>query len=70
MPTGISSEQARTPDDLELVGARRDLRAERFAAQIKAEVDGWPPLTSEQRARLAQLLAPGGGTNVASKAAS
>lgn len=54
----------RASDDPDLIEARRALRAERLAAQIAAQVDAWPPLTPEQRDRLAGLLRPatvGGG---------
>ena len=42
---------------------RRQLKAERLEAHIKNLVDAAPPLTDEQRARLAALLTPpsGGG---------
>jgi hypothetical protein len=35
---------------------RRDLRAARAEEYVRALVDGFPPLTSEQRTRLALLL--------------
>jgi hypothetical protein len=41
--------------------AARDLRAAMLAEHIKTAVDAAPPLTDEQRARLAGLLAPSGG---------
>ncbi len=51
----------RAPDDPELLDARRNLRAERLAAAIRETVDAAPPLTDDQRARLAALLhAPAG----------
>lgn len=37
----------------------RDFRAERAEQYIRELVDAWPPLTAEQRADLAALLAPG-----------
>jgi hypothetical protein len=37
---------------------RRILIAERLAAHIEEVVTGWPPLTIEQRAKLAELLEP------------
>ncbi len=53
----------RAPDDPELLDARRSLREERLAAAIRETVDAAPPLTDEQRARLAALLhTPAGGT--------
>ncbi len=49
----------RSPDDPELVDARRQLKAEHLAAYIKKTVDEAPPLTPEQRDRLALLLRGG-----------
>jgi hypothetical protein len=51
--------RSRKPDDPDLVDARRKLRAERLAAQITKAVDAAPPLTAEQRDRLALLLRGG-----------
>lgn len=48
----------RDADDPELVDAKRDLKAARLADHIKRTVDAAPPLTDEQRARLAHLLRP------------
>ena len=48
--------RSRTPDDPELVTARRNLKTERLADYIKRTVDAAPPLTSEQRDRLTTLL--------------
>ena len=39
--------------------ARRDLNEANLAAHIRRIVDGAPPLTDEQRERLALLLHPG-----------
>lgn len=52
--------RSRTPDDPELMAARRNLAAERLADYIKRTVDAAPPLTPEQRDRLALLLTGGG----------
>ena len=41
---------------------RRKMREERAAEYIKDLVDGAPPLSDDQRARLAELLAPVRGT--------
>jgi hypothetical protein len=45
--------------------ARRDLRAQVMADYVQRLVDHWPPLTDEQRSKLAELLrpvrVPGGG---------
>jgi hypothetical protein len=52
----------RAPDDPELLDARRNLRAERLALAIRETVDAAPPLSDEQRTRLAALLRnPAGG---------
>jgi hypothetical protein len=51
-----SLSRSRNPDDPELIGARRDLRAARAEDYIKKLVDAAPPLTSEQKDRLALLL--------------
>ena len=48
--------RSRAADDPALVDARRDLRAERLADHIRRVVDEAPPLTTEQRDRLALLL--------------
>ncbi len=55
-----SLSRSRTPDDPDLIAARRNLRAERLADYIQRTVDAAPPLTAEQRARLAGLLVAGG----------
>lgn len=55
-----SLSRSRASDDPVLVGARRDLKFERHADYIRQTVDAAPPLTEEQRSRLALLLAPGG----------
>lgn len=51
--------RSRTPDDPDLVNARRNLKAERLALYIKRVVDAAPPLSSAQRDRLALLLRGG-----------
>lgn len=48
--------RSRTPDDPDLVNARRNLAAERLASHIAQVVATAPPLTAAQRARLASLL--------------
>lgn len=50
--------RSRTPDDPELVGARRDLEVEMLAEHVARVVAAAPPLTSEQRQRIAALLRP------------
>lgn len=53
---------ARNPSDVrarnEADEARRDYRAAQLAEYIQRTVDAAPPLTAEQRARLARILAP------------
>jgi len=53
---GLSRDRAY--DDPELLDARRELRTLRLAEAIHTAIDGWPPLTEEQRDRLATLLRP------------
>lgn len=52
--------RSRTPDDPDLLDARRNLTAANLAAYIKRTVDAAPPLSPEQRQRLAALLSGGG----------
>ena len=54
-----SLSRSRASDDPELVDARRNLRAERLAVHITEMVAPWPPLTPEQRDRLAVLMRGG-----------
>lgn len=49
----------RSSDDPDLIAARLDLRAEKLAAHIAKVVAEAPPLTDEQRSRLAGLLRGG-----------
>lgn len=46
----------RADDDPDVVDAKRDLRAARLEAHIRDVVDTAPPLTPDQRDRLALLL--------------
>jgi hypothetical protein len=48
--------RSRATDDPDFVDAHRDLAAANIAAYIKRTVDAAPPLTAEQRDRLALLL--------------
>lgn len=50
----------RDPNDPELLAAKRDYRAERLAIHVAAVVALAPPLTPEQRERIASLLSGGG----------
>jgi len=59
---GLSRDRA--ADDPELVEARQRCRELNLAAYIETVVSAAPPLTGEQRARLATLLR--GGPDVAS----
>lgn len=52
--------RSRTSDDPELIEARRALRAEVLAEHVRAVVAQAPPLTDEQRERIAALLRTGG----------
>jgi len=51
-----SLSRSRTPDDPDLIAARRNLRAARLEDYIRRTVEAAPPLTAEQRDRLAILL--------------
>ena len=51
--------RSRTPDDPDLVEARRNLKAARLEQYIERVVDEAPPLTQAQRDRLAGLLRGG-----------
>lgn len=55
---------ARRPEDPEALAAAQDARRDYFAVAledyIKRTVDAAPPLTEEQRARIAALLTTGG----------
>jgi hypothetical protein len=48
--------RSREPSDPDLLNARRDLAAARAEGYIQKLVDAAPPLTADQRARLAVLL--------------
>jgi len=50
--------------ELEITALRRDLRAERLEEHIKSIVNQAPPLTEDQRSRIAALL-QGGGSSAA-----
>jgi hypothetical protein len=50
--------RSREANDPELQEARRNLRTERLADYIQRAVDAAPPLSQEQRDRLAALLGP------------
>lgn len=51
-----SLSRSRTPDDPDLLRARGNLKTERLAIHIAEVVDSAPPLTPEQRDRLALIL--------------
>ncbi|MEY4081692.1 MAG: hypothetical protein RL430_2122 [Actinomycetota bacterium] len=51
-----SLSRSRTPDDPALVSARRDLKAARLEDHIRRVVAEAPPLTDEQRDKLAAIL--------------
>lgn len=48
--------RSRTPDDPELLDARRELVTEQLEAHIARQVAKAPPLTAEQKARLASIV--------------
>lgn len=51
----------RQADDPDLVGARRDLRATRLEDHVTRVLAEAPPLSDEQRERIATLLRPFAG---------
>jgi hypothetical protein len=51
-----SLSRSRTPDDPDLVNARRNLRVARLEQSIRDAVAAAPPLTDEQRTQLAAIL--------------
>ena len=51
--------RSRESDDPDLQAAHRDLRAERLASHVTEVVASAPPLTDEQRERIAALLRVG-----------
>lgn len=54
--------RSRTPDDPDLIDARRNLAYIRAEDYINELVSAAPPLTDDQRNRLASLLSAGGAT--------
>lgn len=54
--------RSRPADDPDLIAARQSLKAARLEDYIRRTVDAAPPLTPEQREKLALLL-HGGGLN-------
>jgi hypothetical protein len=55
-----SLSRSRSADDPELLSAKGRLRAERLAQHVARVVAEAPPLTPEQRDRIAALLRAGG----------
>ena len=55
---GISSRPERSADDPELLDARQNFHALRLREYIEQTLSSAPPLSDEQRAALAELLAP------------
>jgi len=54
--------RSRKADDPELVEARRNMRALKLEEYVLRVVDEAPPLTNEQRERIAALLRAGGAS--------
>ena len=54
-----SLSRSRTPDDPDLVTARRNLRAARLAEHVTKALADAPPLSNEQRETIARLLVGG-----------
>lgn len=53
--------RSRAADDPDLIEARRRLRAARLEQHVQKVLAEAPPLTPEQRDRIARLLTPAGG---------
>ncbi|SDV00469.1 hypothetical protein SAMN04488544_3323 [Microlunatus sagamiharensis] len=53
--------RSRPANDPDLIAARQSLKASRLADHIRSVVESAPPLTTEQRARIASLLRSDGG---------
>ena len=45
-------------DHPDLVSLRQELRTQRTQQYIQKVLDGWPPLTDQQRTTLAEILKP------------
>ena len=60
-----SLSRSRSSDDPDLIAARQNLRAARLEDYIRRTVDQAPPLTAEQRERIAALLRPSAGGDAA-----
>lgn len=58
---GLSSRPNRPADDPQIVEARRNLKALRLEEHVKKVLADAPPLSDEQRNRIAALLRIGGG---------
>jgi hypothetical protein len=58
---GLSGRPNRSADDPDIVEARRNLKALRLEDHVKKVLADAPPLTDEQRDRIASLLRMGGG---------
>jgi hypothetical protein len=56
----IAAGQRWNPEDPGLAEQRRDFHASRAEEYIRELVDGFPPLTADQRNQLAVLLLAGG----------
>lgn len=52
--------RSRAADDPVLIAAQQEARELKLADHIRETIDAWPPLTAEQRGRLASLLLRGG----------
>lgn len=52
--------RSRRPDDPDLVEARRELRAAKLECHIQRVLSEAPPLSDEQKVRIAGLLRAGG----------
>jgi hypothetical protein len=55
--------RSRPPDDPELLEAKGNLKAQSLEEHVRRVVAEAPPLTDEQRDRIASLLRTGGGAS-------
>jgi hypothetical protein len=53
---GATLRKGYAPDSPEVLDARRALNAAKIEKAIRELVDAWPPLTADQRHKLASLL--------------
>ena len=65
MRADIARASKRTGDPISAADKRRDYAAAKLEDYIRRVVETAPPLTQDQRSRIAALLRSGGGSNAA-----